>query len=169
MSPPKIIKEVQCLNGRINALRWFISKIVEKCKPFFQLLKIASKGRVTWTMKCNRFFEDMKRHLALLPQLASPRLGEELLLYVATSEEAVSVVLVCERDQEQIPIYYHSKRLQGPKLCYLPIEKIVYAIIHVYQPFHAFFLHIQSKFWLSNPYEECFTSQTFQEGWSNGQ
>lgn len=38
ISSPQTIREVQRLDGRINTLSHFISKTVEKCKPFFQLL-----------------------------------------------------------------------------------------------------------------------------------
>lgn len=76
MSPPNIIREIQCLDKRINALSRFISKIADKCRPFFQLLKIASKGKVT--IECNTIFENLKNHLVSLPLLTSPKLGEEL-------------------------------------------------------------------------------------------
>lgn len=72
-------------------------------------------------MECNKTFEDMKRHLASLPLLASPRLGEELFLYFTTFDEVVSAVLVCERSQELIQLYYISQRLQGLNLCSLSI------------------------------------------------
>lgn len=42
---PCTIREVQKLNGKINALSHFISKNAEKCKPFFQLLKFKAKER----------------------------------------------------------------------------------------------------------------------------
>lgn len=36
MSPPKTVKEVQMLTGRIIALKRFISKMMDKCLPFFK-------------------------------------------------------------------------------------------------------------------------------------
>ena len=39
MPPPSNIKEVQCLTGRIAALSRFVSKVSNKCQPFFQVLK----------------------------------------------------------------------------------------------------------------------------------
>ena len=41
MEPPKNIKEVQSLTGRIAALNRFISKATDKCLPFFKILKKA--------------------------------------------------------------------------------------------------------------------------------
>ena len=41
MEPPKNIKEVQSLIGRIVALNRFVSKATDKCLPFFKILKKA--------------------------------------------------------------------------------------------------------------------------------
>ena len=39
LAPPKTIKEVQSLNGKIAALNRFVSKATNKCLPFFRTLK----------------------------------------------------------------------------------------------------------------------------------
>ena len=39
MSSPKTIKEVQKLTRRIAALNSFVSKVTDKCLPFFKTLK----------------------------------------------------------------------------------------------------------------------------------
>ena len=36
MTSPKIVKEVQKLIGRIAALNKFVSKVTDKCLPFFK-------------------------------------------------------------------------------------------------------------------------------------
>ena len=41
MTSPKIIKEVQKLIGRIATLNKFVSKVTDKCLPFFKTLKQA--------------------------------------------------------------------------------------------------------------------------------
>ena len=45
MTPPKNFKEVQSLNGRVATLNRFVSRAMEKCLPFFKMLKKAFK----WT------------------------------------------------------------------------------------------------------------------------
>ena len=35
LTPPKTVKEVQSLNGKIAALNRFISRVMDKCLPFF--------------------------------------------------------------------------------------------------------------------------------------
>ena len=39
LKPPSNPKEVQVLTGMLAALNWFISKFVDRCHPFYQLLK----------------------------------------------------------------------------------------------------------------------------------
>ena len=48
MTPPKKIKEVQSLNGRVMALNRFVFRATDKCLPFFKTLKKA----IEWTKKC---------------------------------------------------------------------------------------------------------------------
>ena len=39
LAPPKTVKEVQSLNGKIVALNRFVSRVTDKCLPFFHTLK----------------------------------------------------------------------------------------------------------------------------------
>ena len=39
LAPPKTVKEVQSLNGKIVALNRFVSRTTDKCLPFFRILK----------------------------------------------------------------------------------------------------------------------------------
>ena len=39
MKPPRNIKEVQSLTRRVAALNRFVSKAIDKCLPFFKVLK----------------------------------------------------------------------------------------------------------------------------------
>ena len=41
IEPPRNIKEVQSLTGRVTVLNRFISKAIDKCLPFFKVLKKA--------------------------------------------------------------------------------------------------------------------------------
>ena len=41
MKPPQNIKEVQSLTGRVAALNRFVSKAIDKCLPFFRILRMA--------------------------------------------------------------------------------------------------------------------------------
>ena len=60
--------------------------------------------------------------------LTTPDLEEDLFMYLLVSDHAVSAVLL--RDQGvQHPIYYISKILVNAKTRYLPLEKLVLALV----------------------------------------
>ncbi|GJY67002.1 reverse transcriptase domain-containing protein [Tanacetum coccineum] len=74
-------------------------------------------------------FKQMKRLIAELPMLAAPKEKEELIMYLAAAKEAISAVLITERDGKQMPIYFVSRALQGPEINYPPMEKLILALI----------------------------------------
>ena len=91
LNPPSNLKEVQKLTGMIVALNRFISKLADRCKPFFQLLK-KWKG-FQWTKECDDAFQSLKLYLAHPPILSSPEPGEDLYMYLVVSEHAISAML----------------------------------------------------------------------------
>ena len=92
MEPPKNIKEVQSLTGRIAALNMFVSKATDKCLPFFKILRKAFE----WTDQCQKAFQDFKVYLTTASLLCPSIPGEELYLYLAVSPHAVSSALIRE-------------------------------------------------------------------------
>ena len=48
LGPPRTVKEMQSLNGKIMALNRFVSKATDKCLPFFRTLRKLFK----WTDEC---------------------------------------------------------------------------------------------------------------------
>ena len=67
MAPPRNVKEVQSLNGKIAALNRFVSKATYKCLPFFRMLKKFFE----WIAECQQAFEELKAYLSS-PPLLSP-------------------------------------------------------------------------------------------------
>ena len=92
MEPPRNIKEVQSLTRRVTALNRFILKAIDKCLPFFKVLKKAFK----WTDEYQKAFQDLKTYLTTVPLLSPSIPGEELYLYLVVSLHAVSSTLIRE-------------------------------------------------------------------------
>ena len=107
LEPPKMVKEVQSLNGKIAALNRFISRATDRCLPFFRTLRKSFE----WTNECQMAFNDLKAYLSSPPLLNPSMLGEELYLYLAVSQVAISAALVKEEDGSQKPIYFTSRVL----------------------------------------------------------
>ena len=55
--------------------------------------------------------------------------SEDLYMYLLISEHAVNVVLLRDQGMQQ-PIYYVSKTLVNTEMRYLPLEKLVLALVH---------------------------------------
>ena len=97
LGPLRTVKEVQSLNGKIAALNRFVSKAMDKCLPFFRILRKSFE----WMDECQRAFEDLKKYLSSPPLLSLSKSGEELYLYIANSQAAVSAALVREEEGSQ--------------------------------------------------------------------
>jgi hypothetical protein len=99
MRPPTRIKDIQKLTGSLAALSRFISRLAEGALPFFKLLR---KSRpFAWTEEAEQAFQELKQHIASLPILVAPELGEPLYLYIVAAAEAISMVLVAERATQE--------------------------------------------------------------------
>jgi hypothetical protein len=119
--------------GCLAALSSFISRLDEKGLPLYRLLK--KHEHFSWTVEAQEALDKLKATLTHVPILTPPRDGEPLYLYVATTTQVVSVVIVVERTEEghalpvQRPVYYISEVLSGTKACYPQIQKLLYAVI----------------------------------------
>ncbi|GKV52265.1 hypothetical protein SLEP1_g58853 [Rubroshorea leprosula] len=126
MEPPRTVKDVQRLTGRVAALHMFIARSAERCLPFFKALR--EPKNFQWTDECQQAFDELKQYLASAPLLSKPVDGESLYLYLGVTEEAVSSVLLREENKHQKPICYVSKVLQGAEQNYPLAEKAAFAL-----------------------------------------
>ena len=127
MSSPKKPKEVISLTGKVATISQFVSRVIDRCTPFFDLL-MGSK-RFKCIDKCKQEFQALKEHLECPPLLSKPIEGKKLYLYLAISEEAVSTALVREEEKIQWHVYYVSKRLLDAETRYLELEKLALALM----------------------------------------
>ncbi|GJX07464.1 reverse transcriptase domain-containing protein [Tanacetum coccineum] len=126
----KCLKYVQKLNGKLASLNRFLSKSAEKSLPFFKTLKkCTKKSDFQWIAEAEMAFKQMKILIAELPMLTAPKEKEELIMYLAATKEAISAVLMTERDGKQMPIYFVSRALQGHEINYTPMEKLILALM----------------------------------------
>ncbi|KAL5738359.1 hypothetical protein ACOSP7_031120 [Xanthoceras sorbifolium] len=127
MQSPTKPKHIQSLNKQVVALSRFISKLTDKCVPFFNVLK--GNKKFEWTEECERAFQELKEYVGRAPLLSKPRDEEKLIIYLAVTQHAISAVLIRKENKIQLPIYYVSKQLQDAKNRYSPMEKLAYCLI----------------------------------------
>lgn len=121
-TPVPTSRKKQRLTSHLAALGQFIAYVTDKLCLFFITLRGANI--FGWTDECKHTFEAIKRYLAELPILSSPKANEELYMYLAVSDCAISVMLFWHiQSGEQRLIYYLSKAMLDVEVCYSQVEQ----------------------------------------------
>nr|GEY87349.1 hypothetical protein [Tanacetum cinerariifolium] len=79
---------------------------------FLGYKKCTKKSDFQWTAEAEAAFKQMKKLIVKLPTLTAPMEKEELIMYPAVAREAVSAVLMTEKEVKQTPIYFVNHALQ---------------------------------------------------------
>ena len=108
-------------------LNRFISRSTDRCRPFFLLIN-KWKG-FKWTEECATTFQQLKDYLARPPIMSSLEPDEVLFAYIAIAPYAVSLVLIRVDNGIQRLVYYISKSLHETEVRYLPLEKVILAVV----------------------------------------
>ena len=137
VKPPRNAKEVQKLTGMIVALNRFISKSVDRCRPFYLLIN-KWKG-FEWSKDCTAAFQQLKEYLSQPPIMSSLTADEVLYAYIAVFPHAVSLVLIREDSDLQRSVYYVSKSLHEAEIRYSSLEKAILAVVHASQKLSYYF------------------------------
>nr|GEX57603.1 reverse transcriptase domain-containing protein [Tanacetum cinerariifolium] len=114
---PKCLKDVRKLNGKLASLN----------------------SDFHWTTEAEEAFKQMKQLIVELPMLTTPMEKEELIVYLAATKKTVSAVLMTKKEAKQMPIYFVSRALRGPKLNYISMEKLVLALVHASKRLKRYF------------------------------
>ncbi|KAM1596819.1 hypothetical protein ACFX1Z_031785 [Malus domestica] len=128
LNEPITSKDIQSLTGKVAALTRFISKVTDRCAPFFKALK-GSKKYITWTDECAEAFKNLKNYMSKAHLLSKPEVGDTLIIYLSVSASAVSSVLIRNDGNVERPIYYANKALQDAETRYSNIEKLALALV----------------------------------------
>nr|GEY16349.1 hypothetical protein [Tanacetum cinerariifolium] len=107
LQPPKTVSKMQNLNKKITALSRFLSKSTERTLHFMKTLRSCKSGKmVQRTKEADEAFQRIKECLESLPIMVIQTKGETLTMYLTTSKEIMSAVLMAEMGKKQIPVYF---------------------------------------------------------------
>ena len=165
--PPRSVREVQRLTGKIAALNRFISRSTDRYLPFYKLVKRNKKFE--WNIKCDSALKKLKAYIREPPVLSKLIVGETLFLYVATSKHVVSGVLMREENGEQKPIYYVSRSLVDAETRYPVMEKLALAVVTAARKLIPYFQSHSIIVMTSQPVEQYSIVQANPTGSQNGQ
>ncbi|GJV66891.1 reverse transcriptase domain-containing protein [Tanacetum coccineum] len=135
LTSPKTLKEMQSLSGKLASLNRFLTKSAERALPFFNTLKNITKENkheYQWTPEAEEAFQQMKRLIISLPSLTPPFPKETLYAYLAVAKEAVSAVLLIDRNERQCPVQTEASgkvakyavEIGTYKISFIPINAI---------------------------------------------
>jgi hypothetical protein len=82
------------------AVSQFISKLTERGMPFYKLLHKVDGFQ--WDDQVTATFIELKQYLKSLPTLVPPNPDGVLLLYVATTDIVVSIVIAVEGSKDNV-------------------------------------------------------------------
>ncbi|ONK60678.1 uncharacterized protein A4U43_C08F21380 [Asparagus officinalis] len=105
LQPPRNLKELRGLQGRLAYIRRFISNLSDKCQPFSKPMK---KGVCfVWDELCQQVFDEIKIYLSNPPVLVAAVLGKPFLINIRAMEHSLGALLAQNDDvgHEQ-GIYY---------------------------------------------------------------
>ncbi|GJV02423.1 reverse transcriptase domain-containing protein [Tanacetum coccineum] len=142
LTSPKTLKEMQSLSGKLASLNRFLAKSAERALPFFNTLKNITKENkheYRWTPEAEEAFQQMKRLIISLPSLTPPFPKETLYAYLAVANEAVSAVLLTDRNGRQCPVQYVSRTLNDAEKNYSPLEKLALSLVNMTRRLRRYF------------------------------
>ena len=97
MHPPRNLKELKGLQGKLAYIRRFIANLSGRCQPFTRLMKKGAS--FVWNQACQEAYEDIKRYLTRPPVLVAPTSGKPFLLYVKAMDHSLGALLAQKRRQ----------------------------------------------------------------------
>ncbi|GJX28580.1 reverse transcriptase domain-containing protein [Tanacetum coccineum] len=141
-SPKNIARMRKAFSGKLASLNRFLAKSAERALPFFNTLKNITKENkheFRWTTEAEEAFQQMKRLIMSLPSLTPPFPEETLYAYLAVSKEAVSAVLLTDRNGRQCPVQYVSRTLNEAERNYSPLEKLALSLVNMTRRLRRYF------------------------------
>jgi hypothetical protein len=120
-------------------------------------------------------FEALKESLTTPPVMTPPIPKETLLLYISSTTNVVSTVLVAEREEEwqgyrvQRPVYDVSEVLADAKTCYTQPQKLLYALLITLRKLRHYFQAHKIVVLSLFPYERSSVTATPTAASSSGQ
>jgi len=132
MQPPRNLRELRGLQGRLAYIWRFISNLSGRCQPFTKLMKKSLS--FIWDDAYQQVFEEIKRYLTHPTVLTTPVLEKSFLIYIQAMDHSLGTLLAQNNDQgyEQA-IYYLSRTMVRVEHQYKPIEKECLALVFVVQ------------------------------------
>ncbi len=137
MKPPTNVKETRRFLGMVGFYRKHIDHFSNLAAPLTDLTR--KNKPFTWTVDCQRAFEDLKDKLVTSPILVRANLSKRFILETDASQHHVAAVLL-QYDDEGLPraVGYFSKKLIQAEVRYSATNMEALAIVMASRQFHHY-------------------------------
>jgi len=133
---PETVHEVRQFLGLTGFYRRYVKGYAHITAPLTDLLKELDPAKrqqkhraVSWTYRCQRAFNELKRRLTSKPVLAHPDFGKPFIIETDASEEAIGISLhQTNAKNEKHPVAYDGRKLSAAERRYPVHEKELLAI-----------------------------------------
>ena len=138
---PTTKKQVRAFLGLTGYYRKFIPNYASVAAPLTDLTKKTAPNNVCWNQQCDKAFKELKRLLCTSPVLRNPDFSRRFILQTDASDRGVGAVLSQkDKNGEEHPVGYFSKKLLPREERYSTIEKECLAIKLGVQAFRVYLL-----------------------------
>ncbi|KAK1602943.1 hypothetical protein QYE76_037418 [Lolium multiflorum] len=111
MKPPTTKKELQCLIGKINFVRRFISTCQDELSRSWAWLKSSLMRSSAGGQSNNEAFDDIKEYLTKPPVLVPPQQDRPFYIYLSVADTSIASVVVQVYDGLEKVVFYLSRRM----------------------------------------------------------
>src|SRR5436190_7740424 len=97
MPPPRSLRELRGLQGRLAYIRRFIANLSGKCQPFSKLIK--KRVSFVWDQQYQEAFDEIKRYLTSPLVLIAPVARKSFLQYARSMDHFLGALLAQHNDE----------------------------------------------------------------------
>ena len=119
--------------------RRFIPNFASLAAPLTDLTRKRAPMRVSWSKECEQAFKSLKGCLCSDPVLRSPNFEKQFILQTDASNRGIGAVLSqCDKESQEHPVAYYSRKLLPREERYSTIEKECLAIKEAIHHFRTY-------------------------------
>ena len=120
---PRTKKDIRAFLGLAGYYRRFIPQFAERTARLSDLTKKDAPSKIEWNQTLEQDFQALKELMCTKPTLYCPDNEKEFILHTDASERGIGAVLSQEKEGEERPIAFFSRKLLPRETRYSTVEK----------------------------------------------
>ena len=126
---PRTKKQLRAFLGSVGYYRQFVKGFASMSSKFTPATSLSAPKTISWTGEMEEAFNDLRVSLCNSVVLNVPSVDENFVLYTDTSGGGVGAYLHVRRKDQELPVAFFSRQLQGGEKNYSVTELESLAIV----------------------------------------